>query len=169
MLSYAPFGYNLTKLCLSADRRKHLHVLGHETRSREKLDQRSMCQIVALNLPFANGLLWPPRSLGGTLHAISFKNNFNTLANRSHLQKVGHFEDHNDYLILPLIMTELLQMTSDGSHIVLGGNINIVPFNKNVKLFLKAIFQVVNFGGSYLKILKKCRVFFSLSYFFSNV
>jgi hypothetical protein len=44
------------KLWLSADRTQHLHVLGHETQSQEKLDQRLMSQIMALNLPFANYL-----------------------------------------------------------------------------------------------------------------
>jgi hypothetical protein len=52
----ALFGYNLMKLSLSAYRTQNLHVLGHERRSQEKLDQRLMCQIVALNLTFANYL-----------------------------------------------------------------------------------------------------------------
>jgi hypothetical protein len=43
--------------------------------------------------------------VGRNLHEISFKNNINTLANKSHLQKLGHFVSHNDYLTMPLVMT----------------------------------------------------------------
>jgi hypothetical protein len=43
--------------------------------------------------------------MGGNLHEISFKNNIKTLVNRSHVQKLGHFESHNDYIVLPLITT----------------------------------------------------------------
>jgi hypothetical protein len=77
--------------------------------------------------------------LGGNLHAISFKNNITILANRTHLQKLGHFESHNDYLILPLIMTLTLQMTSDGNQIIPVGNIHIISFDKN--LFFKLYFR----------------------------
>jgi hypothetical protein len=73
--------------------------------------------------------------MGGNLHEISFKNNIKTLVNRSHLQKLGHFERHNEYLVLPLIMTLLLQITSDGNQIIMFGNLHTIYFNKNVKLF----------------------------------
>jgi hypothetical protein len=48
-------------------------------------------------------------------------------------------------------------MISDGNQIIPGGNIHIISFSKNVKLFFVFydILQVVNFGGSYLKIEKK--------------
>jgi hypothetical protein len=111
--------------------------------------------------------------MGGDLHEISFKNNIKTLVNRSHLQKLGHFERHNDYLVLPLIMTLLLQITSGGSQIIMFGNIHTLYFNKNVKLFFvfKAIFQLINFGGSYLKIEKfaNSAFCFSLSYIMKGV
>jgi hypothetical protein len=63
--------------------------------------------------------------MGGSLHVISFKNNTKTLVNISHLQKLGHFESHNDYIVLALIMTLLLQITSGGSQIIMFGNIVI--------------------------------------------
>jgi hypothetical protein len=73
---------------------------------------------------------------GEYLHAISVKNNINTLANRSHLQKLGNFKSHNDYLILPLVMALILKMNSYGNQITPGEHIHIISFNKNVKLFL---------------------------------
>jgi hypothetical protein len=73
--------------------------------------------------------------MGGNLHEISFKNNIKTLINRSHLRKLGHFKRQNDYLVLPLIMTLLLQINSGGSQIIMFGNIQTLYFNKNVKLF----------------------------------
>jgi hypothetical protein len=72
--------------------------------------------------------------MGGNLYEISFKNNIKTLVNRSHLQKLGHFESHTDYLVLPLIMTLLLQIMSGGSQILMFGNIHTLYFNTNVKL-----------------------------------
>jgi hypothetical protein len=41
---------------------------------------------------------------GGNLHVISFKNSIKTLVNRTNLQKLGHFESHNEFIVLPLIM-----------------------------------------------------------------
>jgi hypothetical protein len=70
--------------------------------------------------------------MGGNLHEISFMHNIKTLINRSHLQKKGHFERQNDYLVLPLMMTYLLQMTSHCNQIVMVGNIHTIYFNKNV-------------------------------------
>jgi hypothetical protein len=43
--------------------------------------------------------------MGWNLHIISFNSKIKTLANISHLQKLGHFESHNDSLVMPLIMT----------------------------------------------------------------
>jgi hypothetical protein len=56
-------------------------------------------------------------------------------------------------------------MTSDGNQIIMVGDLDTIYFNKNVKLFLvfKAIFEVIDFGGSYLKIEKFANSVFRLS------